>query len=48
VDLVLSGPNFGRNTTAIFALSSGTIGGALEGAVCGKKAIALSYAFDSR
>jgi tubulin--tyrosine ligase len=48
VDLVLSGPNFGRNTTAIFALSSGTIGGALEGAACGKKAIALSYAFDSR
>ena len=48
VDLVLSGPNFGRNTTAIFALSSGTIGGALEAAVCGKKAIALSYAFDSR
>jgi tubulin---tyrosine ligase len=48
VDLVVSGPNFGRNTTAIFALSSGTIGGALEGAVCGKKAIALSYAFDSR
>jgi tubulin--tyrosine ligase len=47
VDLVLSGPNFGRNTTAVFALSSGTIGGALEGAVCGKKAIALSYAFDS-
>jgi tubulin---tyrosine ligase len=48
VDLVLSGPNFGRNTTAIFALSSGTIGGALEGAVCGKKAIALSYPFESR
>jgi tubulin--tyrosine ligase len=48
VDLVLSGRNFGRITTAIFALSSGTIGGALEGAVCGKKAIALSYAFDSR
>jgi 5'/3'-nucleotidase SurE len=48
VDLVLSGPNFGRNTTAVFALSSGTIGGALEGAVCGKKAIALSYAFHSR
>lgn len=45
--MVLCGPNFGRNTTAVFALSSGTIGGALEGAVCGKKAIALSYAFDS-
>ena len=48
VDLVLSGPNYGRNTTAIFALSSGTIGGALEGAVCGKKSIALSFAFNSR
>jgi tubulin---tyrosine ligase len=48
IDLVLSGPNYGRNTTAVFALSSGTIGGALEGAVNGKKAIALSYAFDSR
>lgn len=48
VDLVLSGPNYGRNTTAVFALSSGTLGGALEGAVCGKKAIAVSYAFTSR
>ncbi|KAF1986894.1 sure-like protein [Aulographum hederae CBS 113979] len=48
VDLVLSGPNYGRNTTAVFALSSGTIGGALEGAVCGKKSIALSYAFFDR
>lgn len=48
VDLVLSGPNYGRNTTAVFALSSGTIGGAMEAAMCGKKAIALSYAFDSR
>ncbi|KKA29213.1 hypothetical protein TD95_000959 [Thielaviopsis punctulata] len=48
VDLVLSGPNYGRNTTAVFALSSGTMGAALEGAVCGFKAIALSYAFFSR
>lgn len=48
VDLVLSGPNYGRNTTAIFAMSSGTIGGAMEGAMNGCKAIALSYAFDSR
>lgn len=48
IDLVLSGPNYGRNTTALFALSSGTIGGAMEGACCGKKAIALSYAFQSR
>jgi 5'/3'-nucleotidase SurE len=48
IDLVLSGPNYGRNTTAVFALSSGTLGGALEGAVCGKRAVALSYAFFSR
>lgn len=48
VDLVVSGPNYGRNTTALFALSSGTIGAAMEGAVCGKRSIALSYAFSSR
>ena len=48
VDLVVSGPNYGRNTTAVFGLSSGTLGGALEAAVCGNKAIALSYAFFSR
>ncbi|OAQ96946.1 hypothetical protein LLEC1_04675 [Akanthomyces lecanii] len=48
VDLVVSGPNYGRNTTAIFALSSGTLGGALEAAVCKVKAIAVSFAFFSR
>ncbi|KAI1078887.1 sure-like protein [Whalleya microplaca] len=48
VDLVVSGPNYGRNTTAVFALSSGTLGGALEAAVCRKRAVALSYAFFSR
>ena len=48
VDLVVSGPNYGRNTTAVFALSSGTLGGALEAAVCGKRSIALSYAFFDR
>ncbi|OTB03629.1 hypothetical protein M426DRAFT_60136 [Hypoxylon sp. CI-4A] len=48
IDLVVSGPNYGRNTTAVFALSSGTLGGAMEAAVCKKKAIALSYAFFSR
>jgi tubulin--tyrosine ligase len=47
-DLVLSGPNYGRNTTAVFALSSGTLGGALEGAVCNVRSIALSYAFFNR
>lgn len=48
IDLILSGPNYGRNTTAAFALSSGTIGGALEGAVCGVRAIAVSFAFFTR
>lgn len=47
-DLVVSGPNYGRNTTAVFALSSGTMGGALEAAACRHKAIALSYAFFTR
>ncbi|KAL4873420.1 hypothetical protein BDV12DRAFT_192402 [Aspergillus spectabilis] len=48
IDLVVSGPNYGRNTTALFAMSSGTIGAAMEGAACGKRSIALSYAFSSR
>ncbi|EXJ57598.1 hypothetical protein A1O7_07946 [Cladophialophora yegresii CBS 114405] len=48
IDVVVSGPNYGRNTTAVFALSSGTIGGAMEAAMNGVKGIALSYAFDSR
>jgi 5'/3'-nucleotidase SurE len=48
IDLVVSGPNYGRNSTAVFSLSSGTLGGALEAAVCRRKAIALSYAFFSR
>ncbi|KAL4810423.1 survival protein sure-like phosphatase/nucleotidase [Aspergillus unguis] len=48
VDLVVSGPNYGRNTTSLFAMSSGTIGAAMEGAACGKRSIALSYAFSSR
>ena len=48
VDLVVSGPNYGRNTTAVFALSSGTLGGAIEAAVCKRRAIALSYAFFTR
>lgn len=48
VDLVVSGPNYGRNTTTLFSLSSGTLGGAMEAATFRKKAIALSYAFYSR
>ena len=46
VDLVISGPNYGRNTTAAFALSSGTLGGALEAAVCGVRAVAVSFAYE--
>lgn len=45
IDVVVSGPNFGRNVTAVFSLSSGTLGAAMEAALCGKRAIALSYAF---
>ncbi|KAL8798500.1 MAG: hypothetical protein Q9200_007762 [Gallowayella weberi] len=48
VDLVVSGPNYGRNITTVFSLSSGTIGGAMEAAVCKKRAVALSYALFSR
>ncbi|KAK3703426.1 hypothetical protein LTR37_014416 [Vermiconidia calcicola] len=48
IDLVVSGPNYGRNTTAVFALSSGTLGAALEASVCGYRAIALSFAFFDR
>ncbi|GAB7357850.1 hypothetical protein MBLNU230_g0021t1 [Neophaeotheca triangularis] len=49
IDLVVSGPNYGRNTTALFALSSGTLGAALEASVCGlPKVVALSFAFFTR
>jgi tubulin---tyrosine ligase len=38
-DLVISGPNFGRNSSTVFTLGSGTIGGAMEAAlvitICG-------------
>jgi len=43
MDLVISGPNLGRNSSAAFALSSGTIGAALSGALSGVRAIAVSY-----
>ena len=48
IDLVVSGPNYGRNTTAVFALSSGTLGAAMEAAVCRWRAVALSFAFFTR
>ena len=47
VDLVISGPNLGRNTGRSFMLSSGTIGAAIEASfVAGVRAIALSFAYD--
>lgn len=45
VDLVISGPNYGHNLTSVYNLASGTVGGAMEAALCGKKAISLSFAF---
>jgi tubulin--tyrosine ligase len=42
-DLVISGPNFGRNTGTSFSLSSGTVGAALSASLSGVKAISLSY-----
>ncbi|KAF8626537.1 hypothetical protein AX15_004840 [Amanita polypyramis BW_CC] len=43
IDLVISGPNLGRNTSAAFALSSGTIGAALSSSLSRTRSIALSY-----
>ncbi|KAF8898716.1 survival protein sure-like phosphatase/nucleotidase [Infundibulicybe gibba] len=43
IDMVISGPNLGRNTSAAFALSSGTIGAALSASLSKVPAIALSY-----
>ncbi|KAI0274667.1 survival protein sure-like phosphatase/nucleotidase [Gloeopeniophorella convolvens] len=43
INLLLSGPNYGRNTSAAFALSSGTIGASLSSALSQVRSIALSY-----
>lgn len=43
IDLVISGPNHGRNASTIYNLSSGTVGGALEAATCGKRGVAVSF-----
>jgi 5'/3'-nucleotidase SurE len=43
-DAIISGPNWGRNAGRVYNLSSGTVGGALEGALGGIKAVALSFA----
>ncbi|KAJ8702629.1 hypothetical protein PTI98_001330 [Pleurotus ostreatus] len=42
-NLVISGPNLGRNTSSAFALSSGTIGAALSSSLSQIRSIALSY-----
>ncbi|KAM9923877.1 hypothetical protein OXX80_011387 [Metschnikowia pulcherrima] len=47
VDLVISGPNFGKNSGDLYILASGTVGAAMEAATHGTKAIALSYEFRS-
>jgi 5'/3'-nucleotidase SurE len=44
IDLVISGPNHGPNASTIYNMSSETVGGALEGALCGKKSVSLSFA----
>ncbi|KAJ4309004.1 putative tubulin--tyrosine ligase pby1 [Fusarium piperis] len=42
-DVVIAGPNLGYNIASTFALSSGTLGAALEGAALERKAIAVSF-----
>lgn len=46
-DLVISGPNIGRNTSLGFILGSGTVAGALEGAFWGVRALAISQGFEN-
>ncbi|KAJ6509559.1 survival protein sure-like phosphatase/nucleotidase [Mycena vitilis] len=43
IDLFISGPNFGRNTSSAFALSSGTVGAALSASLSKTRSIAVSY-----
>lgn len=45
IDLVLSGPNLGKNSSNLYILASGTVGAAMEAVTHGIKSIALSYAF---
>lgn len=45
IDLVVSGPNFGKNSGNLYILASGTVGAAMEAVTHGTKAIALSYEF---
>lgn len=43
IDVVISGPNFGRNTGTAFSISSGTLGAALAGSLCDTRSIAISF-----
>ncbi|KAF9778186.1 sure-like protein [Thelephora terrestris] len=43
IDLVISGPNFGRNASSALTLSSGTLGAAFSSSLSGVRSIALSY-----
>ncbi|KAJ3734879.1 survival protein sure-like phosphatase/nucleotidase [Lentinula guzmanii] len=43
IDLVISGPNLGRNSSSAFALSSGTVGAAMSSSLSKTRSIAISY-----
>lgn len=43
IDLVISGPNLGRNSSTALAMSSGTIGAAMSSALSQIRSIAISY-----
>jgi 5'/3'-nucleotidase SurE len=45
IDLVISGPNFGRNAGTGSTISSGTLAAAIESSLLGKRAISLSFAY---
>ena len=47
-DLVISGPNYGRNAGSSSCLSSGTMGGALEACLLGKPSISVSFGYHSK
>ncbi|KAI8083986.1 survival protein sure-like phosphatase/nucleotidase [Gilbertella persicaria] len=44
-DLVISGPNFGRNFSNLFTLASGTVGAATEAVLNHQKAVSVSFCF---
>ncbi|KAK9803155.1 hypothetical protein WJX72_005475 [[Myrmecia] bisecta] len=44
-DFVVAGPNVGHNVGRGSVLSSGTIGAAMEGAIAGRRAVAISFPF---